>query len=221
MVKSAAPEHSLSTSLSALSAEAGFAGLALGRDTDGGPVQVLLFRPEPTHVTLIGDLRTAQIIVLRCLGAGARVVIRAAGGLADAPHWTMLDQAAAGSGRRVWHDESVITQDSSRTLMMLYVYDSGSNGPLARQALGSWQTQLTVISQVNPSCTPTIAASDLVLTQRLSLEEAHLAAAALGHGEEVAAGMATMPDDMVAAMSRSAVRWTWLMPTSVEQRLFS
>jgi hypothetical protein len=222
VVRTAAPEHVLTGALGALTAEGGYTALILGHDTDGAPVHLLMFRPPPTIVTFIGDWRTARILLLRCLGLGARAVIRAGGGLGEVPQWTDLDHAAAGTGRRVWAMpvEQPMTPGLLGTPMILYVYDGGLAGPPARQALGPWQTQLTVLGNVSQAGTQAIASADVVVAQRLDHSEASLAAAILGYGEQTVSMLSTMPDDMVMALSRGTARYAWLTPTTVERRLF-
>ncbi|MEU4419503.1 type VII secretion protein EccE [Actinoplanes sp. NPDC024001] len=52
------------------------AGLMLGRNRQGNPVQARLFRPERTLVLLAGGLPAAQLLVFRALATGARVIVQ-------------------------------------------------------------------------------------------------------------------------------------------------
>ncbi|SNS18095.1 type VII secretion protein EccE [Actinoplanes regularis] len=54
----------------------GRAGVVVGRDRHGRPLQVRLFRPEPTQVMLVGGLQCAQLLAFRALAVGARVLVR-------------------------------------------------------------------------------------------------------------------------------------------------
>ncbi|WP_306215723.1 type VII secretion protein EccE [Actinoplanes sp. RD1] len=54
----------------------GSAGLMVGRNRHGEPVVARLFRSRPTRVLLIGGVREAQLVTMRALGMGARVVVR-------------------------------------------------------------------------------------------------------------------------------------------------
>ncbi|BCY05164.1 hypothetical protein [Actinoplanes sp. L3-i22] len=52
------------------------AGVVIGRDRHGQPLPIRLFRPEPTRMLLVGDLRCAQLLTFRSLAVGARVLVR-------------------------------------------------------------------------------------------------------------------------------------------------
>ena len=56
----------------------GTSGLMLGRNRHGNPVVIRLFRPEHTRVLLVGGVRGAQLLVLRAMALGARVVVQTA-----------------------------------------------------------------------------------------------------------------------------------------------
>jgi hypothetical protein len=222
VVKTAAPEHPLSGPLTGLSADAGYTPLIVGRDSAGAFVPLLMFRPVPTTVTFIGDWRTARILLLRCLGLGARVAIRAGGGLAETSQWTLLDRAAGGSGRRVWPmpAEQPVPAPLLGTPLVLHVFDNGMAGPAVRQATVPWHTQLTVLGSLSGTRAQAVANADIVLAQRLEPAEASHTAAVLGHPEATAAALSSLPEDMLAVLSRGSARYAWLTPTTVERRLF-
>ncbi len=54
----------------------GEAGLMVGRNRHGDPAVVRLFRSRPTRVLLVGGVSGAQLVAMRALGMGARVVVR-------------------------------------------------------------------------------------------------------------------------------------------------
>jgi type VII secretion protein EccE len=53
-----------------------WAGLAVGRNRQGQPVVVRLFRPEHTGIVLVGGIRCAQLLAFRAIAIGARVLVR-------------------------------------------------------------------------------------------------------------------------------------------------
>ena len=59
-------------------AAVGTAGLMLGANRHGAPVTARLFRAEATRVVLIGGVRAAQLVVLRAMALGARIVVQTA-----------------------------------------------------------------------------------------------------------------------------------------------
>lgn len=56
----------------------GTSGLMLGRNRHGNPVVARLFRPEQTRVLLVGGVRCAQLVALRAMALGARVMVQTA-----------------------------------------------------------------------------------------------------------------------------------------------
>ena len=54
----------------------GTAGLMLGRNRRGQPVVARVFRPEPTRILLVGGVRCAELVVLRAMALGGRVVVQ-------------------------------------------------------------------------------------------------------------------------------------------------
>jgi hypothetical protein len=222
MNKTAAPEHSFRAGLAGLSVEAGHAALILGRDQTGSPVAMQLFRPQPTVVTFVGGWWAARVLLFRCLGMGVQVAVRAAAGLATTAQWTELDAAAGGTGQRVWPmpGDALSWQPSEVTRLLLHLYDTGPSGPPVRPVLGGWQTQLTLLPQATPAGAWAIADSDIVLAQRMQWEEAVVLATALGLGEPTVALLTSLESDMIAVCARGMNTYAWLMPTSVERRLF-
>jgi hypothetical protein len=222
MRKTSAPEHDLRAGLGALSVEAGHAALVLGRDQTGAAVAMQLFRPQPTVVTFVGGWWAARVLLVRCLGLGVQVAVRAAGGLASTAQWTELDAAAGGTGQRVWpmQGDVLAWQPTEVTRLLLHLYDTGLAGPPARPVLGGWQTQLTVLPQATAAGAWTITGADVVLAQRMEWDEAVVLAGALGHGEPTIALLTSLESDMIAVCARGMNTYAWLAPTSVERRLF-
>jgi hypothetical protein len=202
--------------------DAGYPTLALGRDTAGGLVQVSMFRPAPTTVTLLGSWWAARVLVFRALGMGAMAAVRADGsGLAGSVQWMELDRFAAGGGRRVWPvaDERQ-PMPPGVAWLVLHVYDIGPAGAAMRPALGPWQTQLTVLERPAQVSAVALATANILLCQRLPRPEAEMVAAARGRGAATVELLATMAPGMVAALAGGVDRPLWWSPTSTERRLF-
>ncbi len=221
-MKTAAPEHLLSSQLGGLALEAGHASLVLGRDHAGGLLAMQLFRPQPTVVTFVGGWWAARLLLFRCLGLGVQVAVRAGGGMAATAQWTELDAAAGATGQRVWPmpTDPLQWQPTEVNRLLLHLFDVGPAGPAARPVLSGWQTQLTVLEQALPVGAPAIAGADVVLAQRLPWEEAVVLASAIGHGEPTVTLLTSLEPDMVAVCARGYDTYAWLAPTSVERRLF-
>lgn len=222
MVKTAAPEHRMNPGLGGLTIDAGYPTLALGRDLSGSLVQVSMFRPAPTTVVLIGSWWAARVLVFRALGMGAMAAVRAdGGGLASVARWTELDQFAAGGGRRVWPvvDERQAAPPGVAWLV-LHVFDTGPAAPMARPALGPWQTQLIVLDRPEQADAVAIATANILLCQRLPRHEADVVAHARGRGAATAELLSTLEIGMVAALAGGVDRPLWWAPTSTERKLF-
>jgi hypothetical protein len=191
-------------------------GLILGADVDQRPVPVRFFRTEPTRVALVGGVWAAQTVTFRALAFGATVIVLTG----DPAAWQGFGERATGRTDRV----SVLTGERPLRLQgtpqqpVLVVYDLGMAGPSVSVDLGPWQTQLTVLRQLDERGVPALQESHLVMMQRLAFSEAALAATALRLTGESAQLLQQMEDEMLALIGGGADRYVWISPTSVEQR---
>jgi hypothetical protein len=100
---------------------------------------------------------------------------------------------------------------------MLIIHDLGRVGPSTAPAVGPWQTQLTVLRQLDEHGVPAVQEGELVMLQRLELSEAALAASALRLTGESAQLLQRMEDEMLALIGGGADRYVWVAPTTVER----
>ncbi len=191
-------------------------GLILGADVDQRAVPVRLFRPEPTRVTLVGGAWAAQLVLFRALALGVRTVVMTG----DPASWHGFGERATGmSGRvAVVHGEQTMTFAATAQQPVLVVYDLGLVGPGTAPELGPWQTQLTVLRQLDEPGVPAVQECQLVMLQRLSMVESALAASALRLSGQSAQLLQRMEDDMVALLGGGADRYVWLTQTGVEHQ---
>jgi hypothetical protein len=191
-------------------------GLILGADRDRRPVTVRLFRPEPTRTTVVGGAWAGQLLAFRALALGARVVVLSH----DPAFWHGMGERATGRGDRmgVLAGEQPITVTGTAQQPVLIVYDLGLAGPTMPSALGAWQTQLTVLRQLDHAGVPAVQECHLVMLQRLNGTEAALAGAALRLSEQSARLLQVMEDDMLALLGGGADRYVWVNQTDVELR---
>jgi hypothetical protein len=192
-------------------------GLILGADVDQNPVPVRFFRPEPTRVTLVGGAWAARLVAFRALALGATILVMSG----DPNTWQGLGEQATGQSGRllVAHGERPVGVQATAQQPVLVVYDLGVNGPSSIPVLGPWQTQLTVLRQLEDGGVPAVQDSHLVLMQRLALHEAALMAAALRLTSQSAQLLQVMEDEMLAVMGGGADRYVWTSPTGAELRL--
>ncbi|MBB4766963.1 type VII secretion protein EccE [Actinoplanes digitatis] len=194
----------------------GGAGLMIGANRKGEPVIARLFRPEQTRALLVGGVRCAQLLALRAMALGARVVVQTARPQA----WEPFVRGAAVPG------ESIAVIPPGRTVQippgtalhpLLVVVDIGPVGADNRPGAG-WQATLVVRDDFSSADADVASRADLLLVQPLRAEEAGLVGAALGLGE-TAKWLTQIRADMVGVINRRAVRWAALSQTPIETQL--
>jgi hypothetical protein len=194
----------------------GSAGLMLGSNRHGGPVLIRLFRPEQTRALLIGGVRCAQLIALRAMALGARVVVQTARPRA----WEPFVRGAAVPGESIAvvpPGRAVEMAPGSALHPLLVVVDVGPVGADNRPGSG-WQATLVVRDEFSAADVDVASRADLLVLQPLKAEEATLLGGALGLGE-VAQWMTRIRPDMVGVVNRRAVRWAMLAQTPIESQL--
>ena len=191
-------------------------GLMLGRNRHGNPVVVRLFRPEQTRALLVGGVRCAQLVALRAMALGARVVVQTARPQA----WEPFVRGAAVPGESIAvvpPGRAVEIAPGSALHPLLVVVDVGPVGADNRPGAG-WQATLVVRDDFGAADVDVASRADLLILQPLRPEEATLLGGALGLGE-VAQWMTRIRPDMVGVVNRRAVRWAALAPTPIEGQL--
>jgi hypothetical protein len=191
-------------------------GLILGADRQQKPVSVRFFRPEQTRIALVGGAWAGQLVAFRALALGARVAVITS----DPRTWHGFGERATGRGDRVavFPTEQPLALAATAQQPVLVVYDLGLAGPNAPQSLGPWQTQLTVLRQLDQTGVPSIQDCNLVMLQRLGSAEAALAGAALRLPAPSTQFLQVMADDMIALVGDGADRYIWLSQTDVERQ---
>ncbi|WP_174537453.1 type VII secretion protein EccE [Micromonospora chalcea] len=192
------------------------AGLMVGANRHGAALTIRLFRPATTRVLLVGGVAAAQLLVLRALALGARVVVQTGRPRAWEPFVRGVGTLGGGvpllpPGRPVGGAHG------SPLHPLLVVVDVGPVPPEAGPA-AAWQSVLVVRDELTPADTQALARADLAILQPLDPDEAALAGAALGLGGS-AEWLTRIRDDMVAVVNRRALRWALLSPTPVESQL--
>lgn len=191
-------------------------GLILGTDRQQRPVTARLFRPTPYRSTLVGGVWAGQLVAFRALALGARVAV-----VTVEPHaWHSFGERSTGRSDRVaiLTAEQPLAMPATAQQPALVVYDLGLAGASSPQPLGPWQTQLTIVRQLDQSGVSAIQDCDLVLLQRLSGDEAALASGALRLPARSSRFLQVMADDMVALIGDGAQRYIWVAQTDLERQ---
>jgi ESX secretion system protein EccE len=194
----------------------GAAGLMLGNNRHGGPVVARIFRPEQTWALLVGGVRCAQLLALRAMALGARVVVQTARPQA----WEPFGRGAAVPGESIAvvpPGRAIEIAPGSALHPLLVVVDVGPVGADSRPGAG-WQATLVVRDDFSAADVDVASRADLLLLQPLRPEEATLVGAALGLGE-TAQWLTRMRHDMLGLVNRRAVRWAALAQTPIEAQL--
>lgn len=192
------------------------AGLMVGRNRSGGPVVARFFRPEQTQVLLVGGIRCAQLMTLRAMALGARVVVQTTRPQA----WERFARGAAVPGESI-----VVMPAASATQIapgsalrpVLVVADVGSVGACA-ESDAAWQATLVVRDEFGATDVDVAARADLLIVQSLRPDEADLLGTAVGLGE-IVPWLTRIRADMVGLINRHAVRWAALAQTPIETQL--
>lgn len=194
----------------------GAAGLMIGHNRGGDPVVARLFRPEQTRALLIGGVRCAQLLALRAMALGARVVVQTARPQA----WEPFVRGAAVPGESIAvvpPGRAVEIPAGSALQPLLVVVDVGPVGADPRPGAG-WQATLVVRDDFSPADVDVASRADLLVLQPLRPEEANLVGAAVGLGD-AAQWLTRIRPDMVGLVNRRAVRWAALAQTPIEAQL--
>lgn len=194
----------------------GTSGLMLGRNRHGNPVVARLFRPEQTRALLVGGVPLAQLMTMRAMAVGARVVVQTARPQA----WEPFVRGAAVPGEAIAvvpPGRAIEIAPGSAIHPLLVVVDIGPVGADNRPGAG-WQATLVVRDDFGPADVDVASRADLLMLQPLRPEEAGLIGGALGLGE-VAQWMTRIRPDMVGVVNRRAVRWAALAETPIEAQL--
>lgn len=189
--------------LDALSPLADRGGMVLGSGPRDEPLSVSALRPEPTRLVLVGGLYLARQVALRAMATGAWVVIATGRPAA----WQVLTRAAGEGpdGRpaplvQVRRLAPVELPRASEDAPLLVVHDGGAVPQELFAPRSPWQTTLYVLPYLHPQAEGTANNADLVLLQRLPMDQAQLAARMWRLSPPMTNQLAALPDDGVVAL---------------------
>ncbi|HVE95689.1 MAG TPA: hypothetical protein VNA67_01680 [Pseudonocardiaceae bacterium] len=203
-VRAVAPEFLVTPELlDALSPLADRGGMVLGSGPHDEPLSVSMLRPEPTRLVLVGGLYLARQVALRAMATGAWVVVATGRPAA----WQVLSRAAGEGpdGRptplvQVRRLAPVELPRASEDAPSLVVHDGGAVPQELFAPRSPWQTTLYVLPYLHPQAEGTANNADLVLLQRLPMEQAQLAARMWRLTAPMTNQLAALPDDGVVAL---------------------
>jgi ESX secretion system protein EccE len=189
-------------------------GLMVGTNRHGAAVTLRLFRPEPTRLVLIGGVRAAQLLALRAMALGARVVVQT-----SRPYsWEPFVRGVStpdGTIALVPAGRQVALPPGTPMHPLLLVVDVG---PVGTDTGAGWQATMVVRDELAPVDVDALSRADLVVLQPLRPDEAALAAGTLGLSD-AQDWLTRIRADMVGVVNRRSVRWALLSATPIEQQL--
>jgi len=185
---------------------AGTFGLRLGRDSDGLPVALTLFHPDPWSVALVGGTWAAKLIAFRALRFGARVLVRAG----SPAGWSALGQVATGRTDRVvvLAPGMPVGVTASADTPVLLLWDSDT--PPVPGEPAAWQTRLTLMRRLTPDRVAALARANMVLMQRLTPSETSAVVPALRLSPGPAQQLSMLGNDMLAVLGRDNAQYVWV-----------
>ena len=203
-VRAVAPEFLVTPDLlDALSPLADRGGMVLGSGPHHEPLSVSVLRPQPTRLVLASGLYLARQVALRAMATGAWVVVATGRPAA----WQVLTRAAGEGpdGRpaplvQVRRLAPVELPRASEDAPLLVVHDGGAVPQELFAPRSPWQTTLYVLPYLHPQAEGTANSADLVLLQRLPMDQAQLAAAMWRLSPPMTNQLAALPDDGVVAL---------------------
>lgn len=183
-------------------------GMVLGNGVHGESVTASILRPEPTRLVTVGGLYLARQIALRAIATGAWVHIATGRPAA----WKALE-GSAGRGA----DGSTVPLPQIRRLQpydmprptedapLLIIHDGGAVPQELFPPREPWQTTMYVLPYLHPQAGSGTAVNtaDLVLLQRLPLQQAQLAARFWYFDPPRVQQLTQLPDDGLIALGNN------------------
>ncbi|WP_406863464.1 hypothetical protein ABZO31_24740 [Streptomyces sp. HUAS MG47] len=191
-------------------------GVVIGVDPDGGPAVLGLNRPSPYDITLVGGLWTAQVLALRAVGAGTRVVVETGRTAA----WETLARAGGGEPWVTVHEVGrVPPSGASAGRPVVVVRDCGTRPPRGRIAAAPWQAVLTLLPYVSPVAPALMRKSALVGVQRVAPGEAEQIGRIMGVPGVEAEALSTLADGVTLWCTPRDRQLVMTRPTDAESGL--
>ncbi|GAA4860091.1 MULTISPECIES: hypothetical protein [Saccharopolyspora] len=221
----AAPEFLVTPeTLDAVSPPGDRGGMVIGSDAAGNALAASVLRPQPTRMVGVGGLYLARLLALRAMATGAWVLIATGRPAA----WKMLERAAGQTpdGKpvplvQVRRLEPFALPRSSEDTPLLVIHDGGAVPQELFPPRAPWQTTLYVLPYLHPQVSSGAAANtaDLVLLQRLPLNQAQLAQRIWTLHPQQAHQLTQLKDDQAIALGNMLWSQIRLVTQDKEQEI--
>lgn len=205
--------------VAALRVPLGAAGLMIGPNRRREPVTVRIFRPAPTRAMLVGGVQSAQLLTLRALALGARVVVQTG----RAPSWEKFFRNLGGPNDSlaiVAPGQPLAVPPATQLRPLMMIVDVGPVG--ADRSPGyPWQTTLVLREELSPVDIDALGHADLALLQPTTADAAALAVSVLGLSDSQREALSRPVPGLIGVVHRRSVRWASLGTAPLEQQLLS
>ncbi|MEV0267623.1 type VII secretion protein EccE [Hamadaea sp. NPDC050747] len=215
-------EHGLSrpaAPLTMMRTPIGSAGLMVGPNRRREPVSVRIFRPLATRAMLVGGVQSAQLLTLRALALGARVVVQTA----RPPAWERFFRNLGGPNDSlaiVAPGQPLAVPPATQLRPLMMVVDVGPVGA-DRTPGHPWQTTLVVREDLSPVDIDALGHADIALLQPTTAEAAALAVSVLGLSDNQREALSRPVPGLIGVVHRRSVRWASLGTAPMEQQLLA
>lgn len=198
--------------LDAVSPSGDRGGVIIGSDPQGEAQAASLLRNLPTRMVTVGGLYLARQLALRAMATGAWVIVATGRPAA----WKVLERAAGqtpdGKPVPLVQIRRLAPFDlprSSEDTPLLVIHDGGAVPQELFPPRAAWQTTMYVLPYLHPQVSSGNAANtaDLVLLQRLPLNQAQLAQRIWSLRNHQVQPLTQLQDDQVIALGNM----TWSM----------
>lgn len=199
-----APEFTVTPELlDALNPPVDHGGVVLGCGLYDELLSVSVLRPQPTQLVAVGARRLARQLTLRAVATGARVII-ATGHPAS---WQPVLQAA-GEGPdaplvQLRPLEPGELPHAAQDAPLLVVHDGGAMPQELFPPSAPWQSTLYALPFLHPHAESIAVNADLVLLQRLTADQAALAARMWRLPVPMTTQLTTLDEDGVIALGQN------------------
>jgi hypothetical protein len=204
--------------INTLAVPVGDDGVVIGTDPTNRPAVLDLFRPKAVDLAVVGGSYLVRLLALRAAATGARIVVETA----RPDLWSPLAQNAGGGQQVVTivPVRRVGALGASAAAPVLLIRDCGARPPRQSAPKGAWQSTLTLLPFLDPGYASQLYNVDLLALQRISPQEAQLAARVARIGPEDVRALPTLLDELTLWCARRGRQYVYTAPTQLEIGLF-
>jgi hypothetical protein len=168
---------------------------------------------------LVGGVQSAQLLTLRALALGARVVVQTG----RPPSWEKFFRNLGGPNDSlaiVAPGQPLAVPPATQLRPLMMIVDVGPVG--ADRSPGfPWQTTLVLREELSPVDIDALGHADLALVQPTTADAAALAVSVLGLSDSQREALSRPVPGLIGVVHRRSVRWASLGTAPLEQQLLS